>query len=81
MFMSLFDGFKVLGFDTETTGLNPRKDRIVQYALIGRDVDGSSVSRTELIDPGIKIPEASMRVHGISTVSYTHLTLPTKRIV
>ena len=64
--MSLFDGFKVLGFDTETTGLNPRKDRIVQYALIGRDVDGSSVSQTELIDPGIKIPEASMRVHGIS---------------
>lgn len=64
--MSLFDGFKVLGFDTETTGLNPRKDRIVQYAFIGRDADGSSVSRTELIDPGIKIPEASMRVHGIS---------------
>ena len=64
--MSLFDGFKVLGFDTETTGLNPRKDRIVQYAFIGRDVDGSSVSQTALIDPGIKIPEASMRVHGIS---------------
>ena len=37
--MSLFDGFKVLGFDTETTGLNPRKDRIVQYAFIGRNVD------------------------------------------
>ena len=45
--MSLFDGFKVLGFDTETTGLNPRKDRIVQYALIRKDVDGSSVSRTD----------------------------------
>ena len=43
MFMSLFDGFKVLGFDTETTGLNPRKDRIVQYALIGRDVDLSLI--------------------------------------
>ena len=64
--MSLFDGFKVLGFDTETTGLNPRKDRIVQYAFIGRNVDGSSVSRTELIDPEIRIPEGSMRVHGIS---------------
>ena len=64
--MSLFDGFKVLGFDTETTGLNPRKDRIVQYAFIGREVDGSSVCQTELIDPGIRIPEESTRVHGIS---------------
>ncbi len=64
--MSLFDGHKVLGFDTETTGLNPRKDRIVQYAFIGREVDGSSVCQTELIDPGIRIPEESTRVHGIS---------------
>ena len=69
--MSLFDGFKVLGFDTETTGLNPRKDRILQYAFIGRDVDGSSVCQVELIDPGIKIPEASMNVHGISNEDVT----------
>ena len=36
--MESFSGFRVLGFDTETTGLDPRKDRIVQYAFVGVDV-------------------------------------------
>ena len=33
--MESFSGYRVLGFDTETTGLDPRKDRIVQYAFVG----------------------------------------------
>ena len=37
MVEGMLTGFRVLGFDLETTGLDYRSDRIVQYALIGSD--------------------------------------------
>ncbi len=40
----ILDGLRVLGFDLETTGFNPREDRVVQYALVGSDSDGSCES-------------------------------------
>jgi len=53
--------------DTETTGLDPRKARVVEFAAVRRDngrLDaGSAFSR--LIDPGEPIPPAASRIHGI----------------
>ena len=93
MVAGMLTGYRVLGFDLETTGLNPRSDRIVQYALIGSDEDGSHINKTSLVNPRQSIPPESSRVHGITNedvkqeddfskhisepVSYTHLTLPT----
>ena len=62
----MLTGYRVLGFDLETTGLNPRSDRIVQYALIGSDVDGSHINQTALVNPRRSIPPESSRVHGIT---------------
>lgn len=62
---SILDGLRVLGFDLETTGFNPRKDRVVQFALVGSDSDGSHINLQSLVDPGCKIPRASSNVHGI----------------
>lgn len=59
-------GYRVLGFDLETTGLDPRSDRIVQFALIGSDEDGSHINHTSLVDPRREIPTSSTRVHGIT---------------
>ncbi|TDE97619.1 DNA polymerase III subunit epsilon [Occultella glacieicola] len=56
----------LLGFDTETTGVNPFKDRIVSAALVGRGRRGTE-QRTWLIDPGVEIPEEAAAIHGIST--------------
>lgn len=56
----------LLGFDTETTGTSISSDRIVQVALVERRA-GTARTRTWLTDPGIPIPEAAARVHGIST--------------
>ncbi|MFP7572099.1 exonuclease domain-containing protein [Marivita sp. S2033] len=55
-------------FDTETTGLLPHKDDIVQLGAVrvlnGRIVKGEQLD--ELVDPGRPIPPASTKVHRIT---------------
>lgn len=55
-------------FDTETTGLLPHKDEIVQIGAVrvikGRIVEGERLDM--LVDPGIPIPAASTKVHKVS---------------
>ncbi|MCM3660757.1 exonuclease domain-containing protein [Georgenia satyanarayanai] len=55
-----------LGFDTETTGVDPHHDRIVTAALVRRDARGTR-QRTWLIDPGVEIPAPASAIHGITT--------------
>lgn len=53
--------------DAETTGLAPRKDYIIELAAV-RVHNGQIKDRQSwLINPGISIPAASQRIHGIST--------------
>lgn len=56
----------LLGFDTETTGLDVDTDRIVTAALVRRDAGGTHV-RTWLLNPGVDIPEPAAAIHGVST--------------
>ncbi|MCL2091305.1 MAG: exonuclease domain-containing protein [Micrococcales bacterium] len=56
----------VLGFDTETTGVDVARDRIVTAALVRRDAAGSQV-RTWLLDPGVAIPDIAVSIHGVTT--------------
>ncbi len=57
-------------FDTETTGLLPHKDEIVQIGAVrvvkGKIVEGERLDT--LVDPGIPIPPASTKVHRVSDV-------------
>lgn len=54
---------RLVGFDLETTGVDPTTARIVTAAL----VESAESSRTWLADPGIEIPEPARAVHGITT--------------
>jgi len=62
----MLSGFRVLGFDLETTGFDSSKHRIVQYAFIGSDVDGTHINAESLVKPNMKIPIETTRIHGIS---------------
>ncbi len=56
----------MLSFDLETTSTDPATARIVTSALVL--IDGPEVSFTEdLADPGVDIPEAAAKIHGITT--------------
>lgn len=60
----------MVGFDTETTGVDVTKDRIVTAAVVRVARDGSidhGVSRTWLVNPGVDIPAEATGVHGITT--------------
>ena len=61
-----FTGRRVFAFDLETTGLDIRKDRIVQYALIGSDVDGSTITVESFVNPQQHITSDSSADHGIT---------------
>lgn len=55
-------------FDTETTGIDISVDRIVSATIALLGPGGEVTERYDwLLDPGIEIPEAAMRVHGITT--------------
>ncbi|PWH07700.1 DNA polymerase III subunit epsilon [Brachybacterium endophyticum] len=59
----------LLGFDTETTGTDVARDRIVTAALVhstGAGRENETIA-TWLIDPEMEIPEPARKVHGIST--------------
>jgi DNA polymerase-3 subunit epsilon len=57
-----------LVLDTETTGLNPERDRIVSFGAVR--LHGSRLLRAQTIDllinPGRQIPATATSVHGIS---------------
>ncbi|KPN61822.1 DNA polymerase-3 subunit epsilon [Aliiroseovarius crassostreae] len=60
-------------FDTETTGLQPHKDEIVQIGAVrvmkSKIVPGEQIDM--LVDPERPIPAASTKVHGISDAMVT----------
>lgn len=54
---------RLVGFDLETTGVDPATARIVTAAF----VESADKIRTWLADPGVEIPEPARAVHGITT--------------
>lgn len=61
-----YDG-PLAAFDTETTGVDTERDRIVSAALVVQDAPGSPVRAAHwLVDPGVPVPERAAKVHGLT---------------
>ena len=61
-----YDG-PLAAFDTETTGIDVERDRIVSAALVVQETPRSAPRVTRwLINPGVEIPEAATAVHGLT---------------
>jgi DNA polymerase-3 subunit epsilon len=58
---------RLCGFDLETSGVNPERDRIVTACVVQCGGGQPAASATWMADPGIEIPEAASAVHGITT--------------
>lgn len=58
-----------MGFDLETTGVDPQSARIVSAAIVYHEADDrvAERSRTWLVNPGVPIPAGATAVHGITT--------------
>lgn len=52
--------------DLETTGINLSVDRIVEIAIVKKQVDGTRIVKRKLINPQIPIPTAASDIHGIT---------------
>jgi len=60
-----------VAFDTETTGLSPVDDRVVELAAVSFRIAGPGAGETlcrfeQLVDPGIAIPPELTLIHGIT---------------
>jgi hypothetical protein len=53
-------------FDIESTGTNPRTDRMVELAIIKIMPDGQRLERIDRINPQMPIPPGAIAVHGIT---------------
>jgi DNA polymerase-3 subunit epsilon len=53
-------------FDLETTGTDRLSDRVVEVAVVRLGPAGAVATLDRRVNPGVKIPRESTRVHGIS---------------
>lgn len=56
----------IVFFDLETTGLNPKTDRIIEICVIKVHPDGGKEIKTRRINPTIPISEESSEITGIT---------------
>jgi len=59
---------KLLAFDLETTGLDRRRDRILEFSFVELDGELAELGRwSRLVDPGIAVPPEIEALTGIRT--------------
>ncbi|MCI5825326.1 MAG: DNA polymerase III subunit epsilon [Arcanobacterium sp.] len=70
----------IVGFDTETTGVDPVADRLVTASVVV--VSTAGVEKFYwLADPGVDIPLSAQNVHGISTEQARREGEPVRKVL
>jgi DNA polymerase III subunit epsilon len=63
MLLPTMEDFRPIYFDTETTGISPAQDKIIEIAAYD---SASNESFSSLINPHCIVPPEAIRVHGIT---------------
>lgn len=58
---------KTITFDTETSGIDTKNDRIITCFMRAKDGDKVVFEQNWVIDPGVEIPKEASDVHGMTT--------------
>lgn len=58
---------RLAGFDLETTGVSPERDRIVTACVVQVGGGQPAAAASWLANPGVDIPEGAAKIHGITT--------------
>ncbi|MDR0601773.1 MAG: 3'-5' exonuclease [Treponema sp.] len=66
LFRAYREGKPVTAFDLETTGFDPKRDRIVEIGAVKFDRRGLICRYSVLVNPGIPMPAEAGRVNGIT---------------
>jgi len=56
----------LVALDTETTGMDPSRDRVVEFAAVKLHPDGRRETFRTLVNPKEPIPPEAIAIHGIS---------------
>jgi len=64
--MSHINKQKFVCIDCETTGLDPKQDRVIEVAVVCFSVEETFCQYESLIDPECQIPELSIAIHHIT---------------
>ena len=64
--MSKIENQKFVCVDCETTGLDPKEDRIIEVACVEFTLEKNLEQFETLIDPSCEIPESSIAIHHIT---------------
>jgi len=64
--MSLMEKETFVCIDCETTGLDPKVDRIIEVAIVKFDLQRNYEQFESLIDPECPIPDSSIEIHNIT---------------
>ncbi len=64
-------------FDFETTGFSPKKDRVIEVAVVTVTQGRVGTGWTTLVNPGPDVELGASHIHGISVTGFAvHQALP-----
>ena len=76
----LWSAQPIVGFDTETTGVNAFEDRLVTASIVVASAEGVT-KYYWLADPEVEIPQQATSVHGIATEQAQREGAPIKKVL